>query len=84
MCNIGHDVAGWWKNCLLAAQVRCVAGGTKIGDGGNSLGAGGVNKTIVIGDGAVVMGQAGVTSSIAGGKTYWGTPIEDFMRRGRS
>ena len=32
-------------------------------------------------DGAVVMGQAGVTSSIAGGKTYWGTPIEEFYTK---
>ena len=74
--HIGHDVRVG-KNCLFAAQVA-VAGGTKIGDGVTLWGQVGVNKTIEIGDGAVVMGQAGVTSSIAGGKSYWGTPIEEF------
>ncbi len=77
--HIGHDVH-IGKNCLLAAQVG-VAGGTKIGDGVTLWGQVGVNKTIEIGDGAVVMGQAGVTSSIAGGKTYWGTPIEEFYAK---
>ncbi len=41
----------------------------------------GVNKTITIGDNAVVMGQAGVTGSIAGNKTYWGTPIQEFYNK---
>ena len=77
--HIGHDVR-IGKNCLFAAQVA-VAGGTKIGDGVTLWGQVGVNKTIEIGDDAVVMGQAGVTSSIAGGKTYWGTPIEEFYAK---
>ena len=77
--HIGHDVQ-IGQNCLLAAQVG-VAGGTKIGDGVTLWGQVGVNKTIEIGNGAVVMGQAGVTSSIAGGKTYWGTPIEEFYSK---
>ena len=77
--HVGHDVQ-IGKNCLLAAQVG-IAGGTKIGDGVTLWGQVGVNKTIEIGDGAVVMGQAGVTSSIAGGKTYWGTPIEEFYTK---
>ena len=77
--HIGHDVQ-IGKNCLFAAQVA-VAGGTKIGDGVTLWGQVGVNKTIEIGDGATVMGQAGVTSSIEGGKTYWGTPIEEFYAK---
>lgn len=77
--HIGHDVK-IGDNCLLAAQVG-VAGGTIIGDGVTLWGQVGVNKTITIGDGAVVMGQAGVTSSIKGGKTYWGTPIEEFYSK---
>ena len=77
--HIGHDVQ-IGKNCLFAAQVA-VAGGTRIGDGVTLWGQVGVNKTIQIGDGATVMGQAGVTSSIKGGKTYWGTPIEEFYSK---
>ena len=77
--HIGHDVQ-IGKNCLLAAQVG-IAGGTRIGEGVTLWGQVGVNKTIEIGDGAVVMGQAGVTSSIAGNKTYWGTPIEEFYAK---
>ena len=77
--HIGHDV-NIGSNCLFAAQVA-IAGGTKIGNGVTLWGQVGVTKTIEIGDGAVVMGQAGVTSSIAGGKTYWGTPIEEFYNK---
>lgn len=74
--HIGHDVQ-IGTNCLFAAQVA-IAGGSKIGNGVTLWGQVGVTKTVTIGDGAVVMGQAGVTSSIPGGKTYWGTPIEEF------
>lgn len=79
LVHLGHDVSVG-KNCLLAAQVG-VAGGTVLGDGVILWGQVGVNKTISIGDNAVVMGQAGVTSSIEGNKTYWGTPIQEFMSK---
>lgn len=81
MVHIGHDVI-IGRNCLFAAQVG-IAGGTVIGDGVTLWGQVGVNKTITIGDNAVVMGQAGVTSSIEGNKTYWGTPIQEFMSKRR-
>ena len=77
--HIGHDVQ-IGKNCLFAAQVA-IAGGSKIGNGVTLWGQVGVTKTVQIGDGAVVMGQAGVTSTIQGGKTYWGTPIEEFYTK---
>ena len=79
LVHLGHEVV-LGKNCILAAQVA-IAGGTKIGDGVTLWGQVGVNKTITIGDNAVVMGQAGVTGSIAGNKTYWGTPIEEFYSK---
>jgi len=79
LVHLGHEVV-LGKNCILAAQVG-IAGGTKIGDGVTLWGQVGVNKTITIGDNAVVMGQAGVTGSIAGNKTYWGTPIEEFYSK---
>lgn len=79
LVHIGHDVS-IGKNCLIAAQVG-IAGGTTLLDGVTLWGQVGVNKTISIGENAVVMGQAGVTNSIAGNKTYWGTPIQEFFQK---
>lgn len=79
LVHVGHDV-NIGKNCLLAAQVG-VAGGTILKDGVTLWGQVGVNKTITIGENAVVMGQSGVTSSIEGGKVYWGTPIQEFFQK---
>ncbi|MEO6819376.1 MAG: UDP-3-O-(3-hydroxymyristoyl)glucosamine N-acyltransferase [Ginsengibacter sp.] len=79
LVHVGHDVV-IGDNCLLAAQVG-IAGGTVLENGVTLWGQVGVNKTINIGENAVVMGQAGITSSIAGNKTYWGTPIQEFYAR---
>ena len=81
LVHIGHEVV-IGSNCILAAQVG-IAGGTTLGDGVTLWGQVGVNKTITIGDHAVVMGQAGVTSALEGHKTYWGTPIQEFMAKRR-
>ena len=75
MVHIGHDTTTG-KNCLFAAQVA-VAGGVIIEDGVTLWGQVGVSKTLTIGANAVVLAQSGVPSSIAGGKTYWGTPTDD-------
>jgi len=48
-----------------------------IEDGVTLWGQVGVSKTLTIGANAVVLAQSGVPSSIAGGKTYWGTPTDD-------
>ncbi len=77
LVHLGHDVIVG-KNCLIAAQVG-VAGGTILGNGVILWGQVGVNKTISIGDNAVVMGQSGVASDIEGNKTYWGTPVQNFL-----
>ena len=73
--HIGHDtVIG--KNCLIAAHVT-IAGVVNIGNGVTLWGQVVINKTLSIGDNAVLLGRTGVSSSIEGGKTYWGAPAED-------
>lgn len=79
LIQIGHDtVIG--KNCLFAAQVG-IAGGTTIGEGVVLWGQVGVSKTLTIGDHAVVLAQSGVPHSLAGGKTYFGSPVEDAKQK---
>ena len=73
--HIGHDtVLG--KNCLIAAQVG-IAGATTLEDGVVLWGQVGVSKTLTIGANAVVFAQSGVGSDIQGGKTYFGTPVQE-------
>lgn len=77
--QIGHDtVVG--ENCLIASQTG-VAGCVIIEDGVTLWGQVGTNSGITIGKGAVVLGQTGVTKSIQGGKTYFGTPIEESRKK---
>lgn len=81
LVHIGHDVV-IGKNCLLAAQVG-IAGGTTLEDGVTLWGQVGVSKTLTIREGAVVMAQAGVPGNLEAGKTYWGTPAQDFFAKRR-
>lgn len=75
LVHIGHDtVVG--KNCLFAAQVG-IAGATTLEDGVILWGQVGVNKTLTIGAGAEVYAQSGVPASIAGGKKYFGSPVQE-------
>lgn len=77
--HVGHDtVIG--KNCLFAAQVG-IAGVVKIEDDVILWGQVGVNKDLVIGKGAVVYAQSGVASSIEGGKTYFGSPVQEAREK---
>ena len=79
LVQIGHDtVVG--KNCLFAAQVG-VAGATTIEDNVILWGQVGVSKTLTIGEGAIIYAQSGVKDSIAGGKTYFGSPVEDAREK---
>lgn len=72
LIQVGHDtVVG--KNCLFAAQVG-ISGAVIIEDNVTLWGQVGVNKDLTIGEGAVVLGQSGVSKSIAGNKTYLGSP----------
>jgi len=68
------------KNCLFAAQVG-IGGKTHVQDNVILWGQVGVNKDLTIGKGAVVLGQSGIASSIDGGKTYFGSPVEDAREK---
>ena len=79
LVHIGHDtIIG--KNCLFAAQVG-IAGATTIEDNVILWGQVGVSKTLTIGEGAVIYAQSGVKDSIAGGKVYFGSPVEDAREK---
>jgi UDP-3-O-[3-hydroxymyristoyl] glucosamine N-acyltransferase len=79
LVHIGHDtVVG--KNCLFAAQVG-IAGASHIEDEVILWGQVGVSKTLTIGKGAEVYAQSGVPASIAGGKKYFGSPVEDALSK---
>jgi len=75
LIHVGHDtVIG--SNCLIAANV-IIAGGVIIEDEVTIWGACAINKTLRVGRKAVLLGKTGVTSSIEGGKTYWGMPAQE-------
>lgn len=77
--HVGHDtIIG--KKCLIAAQTG-IAGCVVIEDEVTLWGQVGTTSGITIGSKAVVMGQTGVTKSIEGGKTYFGTPIEESREK---
>jgi len=79
LIHIGHDtVIG--KNCLFAGQVG-IAGATTIEDNVILWGQVGVSKTLTIGKDAVVYAQSGVKDTIAGGKVYFGSPVEDAREK---
>jgi UDP-3-O-[3-hydroxymyristoyl] glucosamine N-acyltransferase len=77
--HVGHDtIIG--KNCLIASQTG-IAGCVIIQDEVTLWGQVGTTSGITIGEKAVIMGQTGVTKSVAGGKTYFGTPIEESREK---
>lgn len=75
LVQIGHDVVVG-RNCVIASQVG-IAGATTVGNGVSIWGQVGVSKTLTIGDNAQILAQSGIPSDIEGGKTYWGTPVEE-------
>lgn len=77
--HVGHDtIIG--KKCLIASQTG-IAGCVIIEDEVTLWGQVGTNSGITIGKKAVIMGQTGVTKSVAGGKSYFGTPIEESREK---
>ena len=77
--HVGHDtIIG--KKCLIASQTG-IAGCVIIEDEVTIWGQVGTNSGIKIGKGAVILGQTGVTKSIAGNKTYFGTPISESREK---
>ncbi|MBF6609329.1 MAG: UDP-3-O-(3-hydroxymyristoyl)glucosamine N-acyltransferase [Flavobacterium sp.] len=77
--HVGHDsVIG--KKCLIASQTG-IAGCVVIEDEVTIWGQVGTTSGITIGAKAVILGQTGVTKSVVGGKTYFGTPIEESREK---
>ena len=77
--HVGHDtVIG--KKCLIASQTG-IAGCVIIEDEVTMWGQVGTTSGITIGTKAVVLGQTGVTKSIEGGKSYFGTPVEESREK---
>jgi UDP-3-O-[3-hydroxymyristoyl] glucosamine N-acyltransferase len=79
LVHIGHDTMVG-KNCLFAGQVG-IAGASTIEDNVILWGQVGVSKTLTIGKDAVIYAQSGVKDSIAGGKIYFGSPVEDAREK---
>lgn len=79
--HIGHDtVIG--KGCLLAANVG-LAGCVRVEDNVTLWGQVGCASDITIGEGAVVLAQSGIAKSLAGGKTYFGSPCSEVKEKFR-
>lgn len=77
--HVGHDtIIG--KKCLIAAQTG-IAGCVVIEDEVTLWGQVGTTSGITIGSKAVVLGQTGVSKSVDGGKTYFGTPVEEAREK---
>ncbi len=77
--HVGHDtVIG--KRCLIASQTG-IAGCVIIEDEVTIWGQVGTTSGITIGAKAVILGQTGVTKSVEGGKSYFGTPIEESREK---
>ncbi len=77
--HVGHDtVIG--KDCLIASQTG-IAGCVVMEDGVTLWGQVGVTSAIRIGKGAVVLAQTGISKSLEGGKTYFGSPVEEARER---
>jgi len=77
--QIGHDtIIG--EKCLIASQTG-IAGCVVVEDEVTLWGQVGTNSGIKIGKGAVVLGQTGVTKSLNGGKTYFGTPVDESRKK---
>lgn len=79
--HIGHDVV-IGKRCLLAAHVG-ISGYSILEDNVILWGKVGVNSKVSIGEGAEVLGDSGIVKSLAGGKTYWGTPAIEAKQKHR-
>ncbi len=77
--HVGHDtIIG--EKCLIASQTG-IAGCVIIEDEVTIWGQVGTNSGITIGKGAIILGQTGVTKSVEGGKSYFGTPIEESREK---
>lgn len=79
--QIGHDTHVG-RNCIIASQSG-IAGVATVEDEVILWGQVGVSKDLTIGKGAVVLAQSGVPASLEGGKTYFGTPVQEATTKMR-
>lgn len=79
--QVGHDTY-IGRNCLIGAHAA-IAGVTRIEDDVIIWGRVAVNKDIVIGKGAVILATSAVDKSLEGGKTYFGIPAEEVIKKWR-
>lgn len=77
--HVGHDtVIG--ENCLIASQTG-IAGCVIIKNDVTLWGQVGVTSGITIGEKAVISAQSGISKTLEGGKSYFGTPADDFRSK---
>ncbi|MFK5982713.1 MAG: UDP-3-O-(3-hydroxymyristoyl)glucosamine N-acyltransferase [Flavobacteriaceae bacterium] len=77
--HVGHDtVIG--KRCLIASQVG-ISGCVIIEDFVTIWGQAGITSGITIGEKAVISAKSGVSKSLAGHKSYFGIPADDFRKK---
>lgn len=79
--HIGHGVV-IGKMCLFAGQVG-VGGKTTIGNKVILWGQVGVNKDLIIEDEVIVLAQSGVGHNLQKGKTYFGSPADEALKKWR-
>ena len=77
--QVGHDTVIGQK-CLIASQCG-IAGCVIIEDEVTLWGQVGVTSGITIGAKAVVLAQTGISKPLAGGKTYFGSPVEEAREK---
>jgi UDP-3-O-[3-hydroxymyristoyl] glucosamine N-acyltransferase len=77
--HIGHDtVIG--EKCLIASQSG-ISGCVVIEDEVTIWGQVGITSGVTIGPKAIVLAQTGVSKSLAGGKTYFGSPVSEAREK---
>lgn len=79
--QVGHDTY-IGRNCLIGAH-SAIAGVTRIEDDVILWGRVAVNKDLVVGKGAVILATSAVDKSLEGGKTYFGIPAEEVIKKWR-
>lgn len=77
--QVGHDtVIG--EKCLIASQTG-IAGCVVLEDEVTLWGQVGVSSALTIGAKAVILAQSGIPKSLEGGKTYFGSPVEEAREK---
>ncbi|MBK7173065.1 MAG: UDP-3-O-(3-hydroxymyristoyl)glucosamine N-acyltransferase [Bacteroidales bacterium] len=79
--QVGHDTY-IGRNCLIGAH-SAIAGVTRIEDDVILWARVVINKDIVVGKGAIVLATSGLDKSVPGGKTYFGSPAVEAMKKWR-